>query len=120
MGRETQRASTILRNKNGTEVAINDQGQLSVDANITVTNAGVERTPTGPTRRTDATGSPIAAGARRITFFNAGGAAVDVNGGTNNLAPGESVSLIAGGEDDTLPAVAYDGTGSTLVVTIIV
>jgi len=71
-------------------------------------------------RRTDTTGSPIAAGARSITVFNAGAADGDILGGTNNIKPGESFSFVAGGEEDTLAAFAYDGTGTELVIITIV
>jgi hypothetical protein len=75
------------------------------------------RTVTGPTRVTGA--GTVAAGARKISFFNAGGAAVDVNGGTNNVEALESFTIDPGGEGDLLPAIAYDATGSTLVILVI-
>ncbi len=79
--------------------------------------AGTARTVTGPTR-TSGSGT-VPAGARMVSFYNAGGAAVDVNGGTANLEASESVTFQAGGENDTLPAIAYDATGSTLVITVV-
>lgn len=68
-------------------------------------------------RRTDATGSPIAAGQRRVSFFNAGNANGTVLGVT--LAAGESITFSAEGLRDTLDALSYDGTGTTLVITTV-
>ena len=73
------------------------------------------RTP-GLIRATNAVGSPIAAGARSILVFNAGNADGDILGGTNNIKPGESLPFNAGGEGDILPAFAFDGTGTELVI----
>jgi hypothetical protein len=78
--------------------------------------AGSART-TSLDRRTDATGSPIAAGLRSVTCFNAGAANGTFQGST--IAPGESVTFTAGGENDTLPAITYDGTGTTLVISTV-
>jgi hypothetical protein len=71
----------------------------------------------GPTRVTNAAGSPIAAGKRRISVMNTGDANGSVNG--NAIAPGESITWNADGLRDTLAAVAYDGTGTELVITTI-
>lgn len=60
----------------------------------------------------------VAAGARAVTIFNKGGASGTVLGVA--IDPGESNTWSAGGEDDTLGAIAYDGTGTTLVITTVV
>ena len=70
-------------------------------------------------RRTDATGSPIAAGKRRISVYNAGGAVGSVLGTPDNILPGETVTWAAGNLRDTLGAFAYDGSGTTLVITTV-
>lgn len=68
-----------------------------------------------------ATGSgTIAAGARSISVFNAGSAAGSILGGVGNILPGEVLEFSAGGENDTLAAFAYNGAGTTLVITSIV
>ena len=68
-----------------------------------------------------ATGSgTVAAGARSISVYNAGSAAGSILGVAANILPGEAFDFSAGGEDDTLSAFAYDGTGTTLVITTIV
>lgn len=68
-----------------------------------------------------ATGSgTIAAGARSISVFNSGSAAGSILGVAGNILPGEVFEFSAGGENDTLSAFAYNGTGTTLVITSIV
>jgi hypothetical protein len=68
-----------------------------------------------------ATGSgTISAGARSISVFNAGNAVGSILGVASNILPGEVFEFSAGGENDTLSAFAYDGTGTTLVITSIV
>lgn len=77
----------------------------------------VTRTPS--LIRTSASGT-IAAGARTISVFNAGSNPGSILGGTNNILPGEIFEFSAGGENDTLAAFAYNGAGTTLVITSIV
>lgn len=77
----------------------------------------VTRTPS--ILRTSASGT-ISAGARSISVYNAGSAAGSILGGSNNILPGEVFSFGAGGENDTLAAFAYNGSGTTLVITTIV
>jgi len=71
----------------------------------------------GPLRVTDATGSPIAAGKRRINCMNVGGANGSINGGV--IKPGESLTWVGDGLRDTLAAMAYDGTGTELLITYV-
>lgn len=86
---------------------------LSLDAKFT----SVTRTPS----LIIATGAgSVAAGARSISVFNAGAAAGSILGVAGNIAVGESMSFVAGGENDVLSIFAYDGTGTTLKITTIV
>lgn len=71
----------------------------------------------GPIRATDTTGSPIAAGKRRISCMNVGIANGSINGGV--IKPGESLTWVGDGVRDTLAAIAYDGTGTELLITYV-
>lgn len=63
----------------------------------------------------------IPAGAKSISFFNAGNTPASILGGSNNLLPGESFEFSAGGLKDTLTACSYDALGTTtLVITSII
>jgi hypothetical protein len=92
--------------------------ELQNKADLTETQpvslAGSTVTP-GLIRATDATGSPIAAGARAVSVYNAGSANGQVLGQV--IKPGESMNWSAGGEANTLGPVAFDGTGTELVIT---
>jgi len=121
-------------------VSLNAGGQLSTEATLLATNillttidtvldniltdTNTLATPVASLgmsidRKTDATGSPIAAGKRRISIMNVGAADGDILGGTNNIKPGESLTFSADGLRDTLGAFAYDGTGTELVITTV-
>ena len=83
----------------------------SLDSKFTA----VVRTPT----MTRAAGpGNVAAGARSASFYNAGSGNATVLGAT--LLPGEQVSFAAGAEDDTLAVIAYNGTGTDLLITSVV
>jgi len=69
-------------------------------------------------RVTNALGSPIAAGAKSVTVYNAGAANGVVLGST--IKPGESLTWSAGDMNNTLGAISYDGTGTELVITKVV
>jgi hypothetical protein len=71
----------------------------------------------GPLRITDATGSPIAAGKRRISCMNVGATNGSINGGV--IKPGESLTWVGDGLRDTLASMAYDGTGTELLITYV-
>lgn len=86
---------------------------VSVDANLT----GVQRTPT-LIRATDATGSPIAAGAVEVSVYNAGNADGVLLGAT--IKKGETIVLKVNNQKDTLGAISYDGTGTELVILTLV
>jgi len=66
--------------------------------------------------RANAAGS-VAAGKRSASFYNAGGVSATVLGAA--LLSGESVSFDAGSSLDTLPEIAYDATGTDLLITSI-
>jgi len=66
------------------------------------------------TRATGAAAS-VAAGARRVSFMNAGNSDTTVAGGT--LERGELCTFSAEGLRDTLGAIAYDPQSSELVIT---
>lgn len=59
----------------------------------------------------------VTAGKRSVSFYNAGAVAATVLG--TPLLAGESVSFDAGSSLDTLPVIAYDGTGTDLLITSI-
>lgn len=67
--------------------------------------------------RSSAAGN-TAAGARSVAIYNAGAATGTVMG--TNLLSGETVSFDAGSNQDTLPAIAYSGVGTDLLITTIV
>lgn len=69
------------------------------------------------TRVTDATGSPVAAGKRRVSVMNAGDANGVVLGAT--IKPGETLTWSADGVRDVLDAISYDGTGTELIITTV-
>lgn len=69
-------------------------------------------------RATNAVGSPIAPGSRQVLCYNAGTADGSFVGAT--IKPGESFPLNAGGENDVLGPVSYDGTGTELVIITII
>lgn len=59
----------------------------------------------------------VAAGKRRVSFFNAGAANATVAGGT--LAPGEVVTFSADGLRDVLAAIPFVATGTDLLTTTV-
>ncbi len=74
--------------------------------------AVVPETPFGPIRATVAGTVPVKA--RSASFYNAGTADATVNGGT--LKQGEQITWSAQSGATFGVAIAYDGTGTTLVV----
>jgi hypothetical protein len=92
----------------------------ATEATLGVLNSqfiAVTRTPS--LIRTGGSGT-IAAGARSISVYNAGSVAGSILGVAGNILPGEIFNFDAGGENDTLAAFAYNGAGTTLVITTIV
>lgn len=67
--------------------------------------------------RANSIGATVA-GARSVSFYNAGATTAIVLGA--NLLSGESVTFSAGSTSDTLPVIAYDATGTDLLITVIV
>lgn len=84
---------------------------------------GVFPTPTTRTAsfiREASSANSVPAGARSVTFYNAGSADVDVDGTV--LKPGETISFTAG-MYDTLAAISYDSSiygASELVISKVV
>ncbi|HPQ80062.1 MAG TPA: hypothetical protein PLG47_06380, partial [Candidatus Dojkabacteria bacterium] len=68
-------------------------------------------------RVTGAGAASVAAGKRRVSFFNAGNADSTVAGAT--LKKGEIVSFSADGLRDTLAAISYDALTSELLITTV-
>lgn len=66
--------------------------------------------------RTTASGS-IPSGSYSFTIANVGAADADILGGTDNLKAGETVSFDAGALNNTYGAIAYDATGTELLIT---
>ena len=84
------------------------------DTSLSLIQRGLTRNP--GYIRVAAAGSTIK-GVRSITFYNAGAANATVLG--TNLLPQEKLTIDAGGQSDHLDAVAYDGTGTDLVIVTI-
>lgn len=82
-------------------------------AQVLVKLTAVPVTP-GMLRATDATASPIAAGAKSVTISNVGGANGLVLG--DIIKPGETLSWSAGDNNNTLTAISFDGTGTELLI----
>jgi len=77
--------------------------------------AGIVRTPT--ILRASAPGT-VTAGKKSVSFFNAG--AINATVLTIALKPGEQITYSVPSPADTLPAIAYDGTGGDLLITTLV
>jgi hypothetical protein len=107
-----------IKNDSGNPIPVN--GTVAVTQSTSpwvVDTNSATRTPS--LIRATGAGS-ISAGARSISVFNSGSAAGSILGVAGNVLPGEVFEFSAGGENDTLSAFAYDGTGTTLVITSIV
>jgi hypothetical protein len=85
--------------------------------NIVTQLTGVQRTPT-LTRVTDATGSPIVAGAVEVSVYNAGNSNGVLLGAI--IKKGETITFKVNNQKDTLGAISYDGTGTELVIQTLV
>jgi len=118
-------SGTIAATQSGTWNINNISGTISLptgaatEATLSALNSqftAVTRTPS--LIRTG--GSGTIAGARSISVYNAGAAAGSILGVAGNILPGEIFNFDAGGENDTLAAFAYNGAGTTLVITTIV
>lgn len=68
-----------------------------------------------PTMKRDNLPGSVLVGARSVSFFNAGATNATVLGAI--LKPGEMVTFSAESTSDTLTAIAYDGTGTDLLIT---
>jgi hypothetical protein len=77
--------------------------------------AGIVRTPT--ILRASAPGT-ITAGKKSVSVFNAGAISGTVLGAL--LKPGELITYSVPSPADTLPVIAYDATGTDLLITTLV
>lgn len=87
------------------------QGITSMINSLTGVTAGASRT-TNILRPT--TSGTVTAGKRSASFSNVGTANATIKGVT--LKPGETVNFDAGAINNTLDAIAYDATGSELLI----
>jgi len=71
------------------------------------------------TRVSGIANSSVAAGARSVSFFNAGSTDATVAGGV--LKPGEAITFDAGGQNDTLAVIPYItiATGDLVITTVV-
>lgn len=104
---------------------------LTLDSNVVLGNAtlnGIKteaeslNTPvvglgTSLLRVTSSGVASVAAGKRRVSFFNAGNSDANVSGGV--LKKGEAITFSADGLRDTLAAISYDALTSELVITTV-
>jgi len=119
-------SGTIAATQSGIWNINNISGTISLptgaatEATLGVLNSQfIPATRTPSLIRTGGSGT-IAAGARSISVYNAGSVAGSILGVAGNILPGEIFNFDAGGENDTLAAFAYNGAGTTLVITTIV
>lgn len=98
------------------DVALSTRASEATLSSLNTKFATVTRTPS--LTRTSGSGT-VAAGARRVSFFNSGGVDDATVLGTV-LKSNESVTFVAGGEDDTLSVIAYNAGTSELVISTIV
>ena len=91
------------------------QGIASMISSLTGATSGAAKTTT--VIRTSAAGT-VTAGKNSASFANVGAANGTVKGVT--LKPGETINFDAGAINNTLDAIAYDGTGTELLIIYIV
>jgi len=109
-----------------TNVSQGTHDSLNANANIQVGDVDVSGANPVPTTIASTTVTPnlvrstgagtIPSGARSFSIANVGAADADILGGTNNLKTGEVVNFDAG-LNNTYGAVAYDATGTELLIT---
>jgi hypothetical protein len=85
-----------------------------VDSN----EAGIIAVRTPTVLRTNAN-SLIASGAYAISFANVGTANATIGSGFTTLKPGEIINFDAGGINNVLNSIAYNGTGTELLIIIL-
>lgn len=117
---ELQTLNTVDFATQTTLAALLTELQLKADLSETqpVSLATAQKTAS-LTRISGIANSSVAAGARSVSFFNAGSTDATVAGGT--LKPGESVDFSAGGQNDTLAAIPYVtiATGDLVITSVI-
>lgn len=89
----------------------------AIDTATTGLNTPVTGLATANLRVTGAGAASVAAGKRRVTFFNAGNADTTVAGAT--LKRGEVVTFSADGLRDTLALISYDALTSELLISTV-
>lgn len=103
--------TTLLENEAG--AAIGNEAAVTTYLDSLLSSSSGDILVPSLIRKTDATGSPIAAGAKEISIKNVGGADGTVQGVV--LKVSESVKWTAQ-ENATLAAVTYNGTGTELLI----
>lgn len=89
----------------------------SIDTEVTGLNTPTTGLAVSLTRVTGAGAASVAAGKRRVSFFNAGNNNATVAGTT--LEKGESVTFSADGLRDTLASISYDALTSELLISTV-
>lgn len=87
---------------------------IAINASTTSINTNTTGVTRTPTMVRSSTAGTVTAGKRSVSIRNAGSANGTVLGA--NLLPGEIVNFDAGSLKDTLGAIAYDGTGTDLLI----
>lgn len=94
---------------------------VATEATLAALDAKFNSIPRTPslTRIAGVASANVAAGARSVSFFNAGPTNATVAGGT--LLSGESITFSAGGQNDVLAAIPYTtvATGDLMIVTVV-
>lgn len=88
------------------------------EATLALVLAALTPVPTTPNLIRSSAAGNVAAGAKSVTVYNAGAANGLVLG--QAIKVGESLTWSAGGINNTLSAISYDGTGTELVITTVV
>ena len=103
-------------------VVVSALGSLLTALNTIITNtsninSNVNQITRTPAIITTTTSGTVASGTRSVTFFNRGSANATVMGEV--IESGEIFTWSAGSTRDTLGAIIYDATGTTLVITTV-
>ena len=104
---------TIEVNGSGHVHIADGGGSITVDSNDISTGTVSVRTPT--VLRVSANSS-VAAGAYAVSFANVGTANATIGSGLTTLKPGETINFDAGGINNVLNSIAYNGTVTELLI----
>jgi hypothetical protein len=115
----TNELTTANVSLNNIDNELIDQGNTldTIDADTSTLATPTAGVGTSMTRVTSAGPASVAAGKRRVTFFNAGNADSTVDGAT--FKKGEIVTFSADGLRDTLEEITYDALTSELLITTV-